>query len=56
MVEELTDDEQRVLVEQYEEAHRQSQHSWDTSVRTIAAAAVAVTASLVVLPTQVVNG
>jgi len=47
MAEELTEDEQRVLVDQFEEAHRRSQTEYDSSVRTIAAAAVGVTASLV---------
>lgn len=45
MAEELTEDEQRVFVDQFEEAHRRSQTEYDSSVRTIAA--VGVTASLV---------
>ncbi len=47
MSNELTNDEQAVLIDQFEEAYRRSQTEYDTSVRTIAAGAVAVTASLV---------
>lgn len=46
MADELTAEEQQTLVDQFEEAHRQSQDTYDASVRTIAAASVGVTASL----------
>lgn len=46
MANDLTDDEQKVLIDQFEQAYSRSQTEYDTSVRTIAAASVAVTASL----------
>jgi hypothetical protein len=42
----LRDEDRRVLWEQFVEVYAESQESFDTSVRTLAAAGVAVTASL----------
>lgn len=43
---ELTDEDRLTLWEQYVEVYAESQDSFDTSVRTLAAAAIAVTVSL----------
>ncbi len=43
----MTESEQRALWKQYAEAHASAQETFDSSVRTLAAAAVAVTVSLV---------
>jgi hypothetical protein len=43
---ELTDDERRILWEQYVDTYVESQRTYDSSVRTLAAAGVAVTVSL----------
>lgn len=42
----LSEDERRTLWEQFTEVHAESQEAFDTSVRTLAAAGVAVTVSL----------
>jgi hypothetical protein len=46
MAEGLSDEERRILWEQFVEVHGESQEAYDNSVRTLAAAGVGVTASL----------